>query len=92
MTPESAADLLDKKLRPYPWYVSTGVGDTTDGAALFVYVKTARRRELASLADGWMGYKVVIRPVGSIRPARRTTPVPTENGKPETDFQDRVPA
>jgi hypothetical protein len=67
--PEDAASALDERLRPYPWYLSIGVGNTERGVALFVYVKTARRKELQFLSRGWMGYPVLIRPVGSIRPA-----------------------
>jgi len=70
MNVEDAARALDKKLRPYPWYLSVGVGDTGAGReALFVYVKSQRHKEIKSIANGWMGFEVVIRPVGSIRPA-----------------------
>jgi hypothetical protein len=70
MTPEDAARALDMKLRPHPWYLSIGVGSNEKGnAAIYVYVKSRRHRELESLSEGWMGYDVVIRPVGSIRPA-----------------------
>jgi hypothetical protein len=69
MTPEVAARLLDAEFRSYPWYLSVGVGNTADGQpVLFVYTKASRRRELAKLASGWMGYKVIVRPVGTIRP------------------------
>jgi hypothetical protein len=74
MSPEIAAHSLDEKLRPYPWYLSVGVGDTERGIALFVYVKSARHRELQVLSRGWMGYPVHIRPVGSIKPVRTQDP------------------
>lgn len=75
MTPEEAANQLDRKLRPYKWYISTGVGETgRDDPALFVYVTTAKPRELSRLADGWMGYKVIVSSVGSVRPARASGP------------------
>jgi hypothetical protein len=68
-TPDEAAHLLDRELRQYPWYLSTGVGSTEDGRPiLFVYTKTKRHRELSKLGQGWMGYRVIVRPVGSIRP------------------------
>jgi hypothetical protein len=71
MTPDGAAHLLDTELRPYPWYLSVGVGNTADGQPLlFVYTKTGRHRELAKLGSGWMGYKVIVRTVGSIRPIK----------------------
>jgi hypothetical protein len=69
MTPDQAAHLLDSELRQYPWYLSIGVRNTEDGQPiLFVYTKTKRHRELSRFASGWMGYKVLIRPIGSIRP------------------------
>ena len=70
MTPEQAAHSLDEELRKYPWYLSVGVDNTPDDQTLFVYVKSAKRRELRSLSDGWMGYKVIIRPVGAIKPLK----------------------
>lgn len=71
MTPDGAARLLDAELRPYPWYLSVGVGNTADGQPLlFVYTKAGRHRELAKLVSGWMGYKVIVRAVGSMRPIK----------------------
>jgi hypothetical protein len=70
MTPEDAARLLDSKLRPHQWYLSIGVGNNESGRpALFLYVKSTRHKELKSLTNRWMGYEVIVRPVGSIRPA-----------------------
>jgi|GEM_PF-2403233 hypothetical protein len=69
MSPERAASLLDAELRPYPWYLSVGVGNAADGRpALFVYTKSARHRELARLDRGWHGFKVIVKAVGSMRP------------------------
>ena len=68
MTPEQAAHELDRKFRQYPWYHSIGVGDTGGDPVLFMYVRSPRHRELESLRNGWMGFDVIIRPVGSIRP------------------------
>jgi hypothetical protein len=67
MTAKQAAGQLDQHLRRYPWYMSTGIGETTDGQMLFVYVKSSRHPELGMIKDGWMGYKVMIRAVGSVR-------------------------
>jgi hypothetical protein len=67
MTAEKAAGQLDKHLRRYPWYMSTGIGETTEGLTLFVYVRSSRHPELGMLKEGWMGYKVMIRAVGSVR-------------------------
>jgi hypothetical protein len=72
MMPDEAARLLDAEFRPYPWYLSVGVGNTADGQPLlFVYTKSGRHRELAKLSSGWMGYKVIVRAIGSIRPINR---------------------
>jgi hypothetical protein len=67
MTAEHAAKRLDEQLRHYPWYMSVGVGATPEGEAIFVYVKSAKHPELKSLSTGWMGYRVLVRAVGSIR-------------------------
>jgi hypothetical protein len=69
MTPDGAARLLDAELRAFPWYLSVGVGSTADDRPiLFIYTKSARHSELAKFDSGWMGYKVIVRAVGSIRP------------------------
>jgi hypothetical protein len=67
MTVEQAAQQLEQRLRGYPWYISVGVGATTDGDAIFVYVKSLRHRELSSLKDKWMGFPVFVRATGTIR-------------------------
>ena len=67
---EEAASQLDRKLRSKSWYISVGVGETERGAnAIFLYVKNSKHRELANFDKVWMGYQLVIEPVGSIRPA-----------------------
>lgn len=68
MTPERAAQKLDERLRSHNWYLSTGVGTTAVGEALFVYVKSQNHPELKTLGDRWMGYDLLIRKVGSILP------------------------
>jgi hypothetical protein len=66
MNAELAANRLDQTLRGQPWYMSVGVGATPDGEAIFVYVKSLRHRELSRLQDGWMGYPVKVRAVGTV--------------------------
>ena len=66
MNVESAAALLDERLRPFAWYISTGIGETADGAVLFVYVKARKPRLLADLDDGWNGYRVQVRVLGTV--------------------------
>jgi hypothetical protein len=69
MTPEAAAMKLEDQFRKFPWFVSVGVGRQGDGrAALFLYVKSARHQELKRLESGWMGYDVLIRQSGPMRP------------------------
>lgn len=67
MNPEEAARRLDAELRRHSWYSSVGTGRTPEGPALFLYVKTGKHRELSRLGDEWMGYRLIIRPVGRIR-------------------------
>lgn len=72
MTPELAAKSLDKELRPYPWYISVGVGETDDAEpALFLYVKSGRHRELRAVSRGWCGFKVIVEVTGAMRPLAR---------------------
>jgi hypothetical protein len=71
MRAENAAQELEKRLRKFAWYHSVGVGETAKGPMLFVYVKSSRHRELELIKDGWMGYPVIVRSVGNIRPVSR---------------------
>jgi hypothetical protein len=71
MTAEQAALELDARLRPFSWFVSVGIGGAPEGQTLFVYVKSARHKELSELRHGWKGFKVAIRAVGSIRATAR---------------------
>jgi hypothetical protein len=66
-SPEEAARRLDAELRPHSWYTSTGVGTTTDGPVLFVYVRTGNHRQLSKLGNKWMGYPLLVRTVGRVR-------------------------
>lgn len=74
IVPEQAAARLDQKLRMKPWYISVGVGETDEGAAIFLYVKSARHREIADLGKRWLGHRLIIKPIGSIRPAAALAP------------------
>jgi hypothetical protein len=68
MTIEEAAQDLESALRPFSWYLSTGVGATESGPALFVYVKSNSKHVAAAVAGEWQGYRVVVRTVGGVRP------------------------
>ena len=67
MTPEHAATQLDMRLRKFPWYLSIGVGHRANGPVLFVDYRSANHRELKSLGRDWMGFELLVRPVGSIK-------------------------
>jgi hypothetical protein len=72
MTPEQAAQSLDKELRPYPWYIAVGVGNPDDGQpALFLYVKSGKHRKLSAVSQGWRGFKVVVEVTGAMHPLAR---------------------
>lgn len=72
MTPEMAAEKLSAQFRGFPWFVSVGVGRLKDGKdAIFLYVKPGRHQQLRSLDSGWMGYDVLVRQTGLIRPLVR---------------------
>jgi hypothetical protein len=73
MLPEEAARLLDENLRDFPWYISVGVGETAAGPTIFVYVKNAKKKELTKLVNGWMGFNVVVRTIGTIRAVMANT-------------------
>jgi hypothetical protein len=90
MSPEEAARKLDEKYRRYPWFISVGVGETPNGPALFVYVKTAKHPELKAISGGWMGFRVLIRAIGSIRPVSRTTSRPAIGRSDPPYVSDRV--
>jgi hypothetical protein len=66
-TLDEAARQLDAELRKYNWYLTLGTGRTEEGPAIFVYTKSGRHRRLHELSRGWMGYKVIISPIGSIK-------------------------
>lgn len=68
---EQAAKSLDAELRRFSWFISVGIGESASGSVLFVYVRSQRHKELDKLrTQGWLGYSVVVRKVGNIRPVR----------------------
>jgi hypothetical protein len=72
MTPELAAQKLDAQFRRFPWFQAIGVGSTARGQVIFVYVKSAKHRELTNLKK-WEGYDVLVRPTGSKIKATRSS-------------------
>ena len=72
MTPEQAAQSLDRELRSYPWYIAVGVGTADDGQpALFLYVKSDRHRKLSAVSQVCCGIRVLVEVTGAIRPLVR---------------------
>jgi hypothetical protein len=67
MTVERAAKYLDERLRKHPWYISVGLGSGPKGDTIFVYVRSPKHKELTALREGWLGYPVIVRAVGSVR-------------------------
>ena len=67
---EEASRRLSNLLRPQPWYVSVGVGETDEGEVIFLYVTTKRHRELSKLGKNWMGFPLVVEAVGAVRPVQ----------------------
>jgi hypothetical protein len=73
MTPEIAATKLEEQFRRFPWFVSVGVGRLKNGReALFLYVKSGRHQQLKTIESEWMGYDVLVRQSGAIRPLLHT--------------------
>lgn len=66
---EEASRRLNDHLRLKSWYLSVGVGETDEGDAIFLYVKTKRHRDISKLGKRWMGFSLIVEAVGSIRPA-----------------------
>lgn len=76
VTAEEAALELDRKLRSKSWYISVGVGQTErGGSAIYLYVRNSYHRELVGFDKVWMGYQLIIEPIGSIKPATSTTAI-----------------
>lgn len=63
---ERAADMLEERLRGRPWFISLGVGRNEDGDAIFIYSRNLSGPKRFRLASDWMGFPVVVRPVGGI--------------------------
>ena len=79
---EEAAKLLKDRLRDAPWVTAVGVGSHDDSACVFLYVTTLRDAELGFLADGWHGFPVVVRKMGTPRPLRVFRPATASRKTP----------
>jgi hypothetical protein len=66
MTVEQAAKLLQSHLKNSPWVTAVGVGETGN-PAIVLYVKSMKSADVEFLKDGWKGFPVVVRKMGSPR-------------------------
>jgi hypothetical protein len=67
MTLEEAASALRARLHDAPWLTGVGVGERDGRPCIFLYVKSPKREELGFLEDGWHGYGVEVRRMGTPR-------------------------
>lgn len=67
MTLEDAAKSLHARLHGAPWLTAVGVGEDAGTPAIFIYVKNLKTAKLDFLRDGWEGFPVVVRKMGSPR-------------------------
>ncbi len=69
MTIEQAAATLHERLSDTPWFTAVGTGECDGSPCIYLYVKSLKHAELDMLRDGWQGYPVEIRKMGTIRTA-----------------------
>ncbi len=62
-----AAELLQAQLRESPWLTAVGVGEEKGTPCIVLYVKKFQGADLDFLKEGWKGYPVVVRKMGSPR-------------------------
>jgi hypothetical protein len=67
MTIEDAARTLEERFRQTPWFTAVGVGSHHGEPALFLYVKSLRGVDPTVRRDGWEGYHVEVRTMGTPR-------------------------
>jgi hypothetical protein len=69
MSIEQAAARLQERLSGVPWFTAVGTGEHEGAPRIYLYVKSLKHAELNALRDGWEGYPVEIRKMGTIRTA-----------------------
>ena len=67
MTIEDAAHALESSLREMPWFTAVGVGSIASSPTLFLYVRSTRGIDKSRFKDGWYGYRVEIKRMGTPR-------------------------
>ena len=68
MSIERASKLLHGRLSYWPSMHTIGVGHYDKAEAIFVYVRSTPQSLPNDIKNGWMGYPVVIKKTGSVRP------------------------
>lgn len=64
---KQAAKLLRSRLQDAPWVTAVGVGEQDGSPCIVLYVKTLTGIKTDFLDQGWKGFPVVVRKMGSPR-------------------------
>jgi hypothetical protein len=67
LTLEDAAKLLHAQLQCASWLTAVGVGDDRGTPCIVIYIKNLKGADLEFLQEGWKGFPVVVRKMGSPR-------------------------
>ena len=69
MTIEQAARELRDHYRDASWISAIGIGQQHGRLCIFLYAKSLGAAKAHFLKESWQGFPVVIRKMGSVRPA-----------------------
>jgi hypothetical protein len=58
---------LQARIKDSPWLTAVGVGENKGTPCIVVYVNTLKNLDLHFLDEGWKGFPVVVRKMGSPR-------------------------
>ncbi len=75
MTLEEAAKSLRVRLEGAPWLTAVGVGEEKGVPGIVVYIKSVKAAKLDFLNQGWEGYPVLVRKMGTPRLVASFSPV-----------------
>ena len=87
VTPEQAAILLQLHLQGVSWMTAVGVGEENGTTCIVVYVKTISGVNVDFLRQGWNGYPVVVRKMGTPRLVARKKKEVVSSAAPLPDAQ-----
>jgi hypothetical protein len=71
MSIQEAADALREQLQNASWLTAVGVGTYRNAPCIYVYVNSLKDAEVGFLKNGWRGYPVEVRRMGTIRSGSR---------------------